>query len=235
MEIIGLFIVMTILILLSCAIGLFFALAVRVMTRKLQWRKPTLVAGLFPPATAAYLLACLVFSGIVSQFLGTPDLVFGDVVEPLPNGYELHALDKMPEAGTIQKSGNSLAAVGWVGELQASSFTVLGKYDYTYFPQAAGESGRNFFLFDTRSGSVKNFTTEAALAEAAHTQPHLVATSRFHGPKTLWQTVAISAMLFISFFPPTALAALLLWRLRRYLKGAEGTHVDDISPPTLTA
>jgi hypothetical protein len=47
MEIIGRFIAMTILMLLACGVALVFALGVYLITRKRQWKKPTLL-GYFP-------------------------------------------------------------------------------------------------------------------------------------------------------------------------------------------
>jgi hypothetical protein len=225
MEIIGRLITMTVLMLLACGMGLVCSLLVFALVRKRSWKKPTIVAGLFPPAVMAYLLACLILSGIVSIFVGTPDILFGDINESLPNGYHLHALDKMPVAGSIQKSGDSLAVVGWVGKLQTSGPLVLGKYDYTYFPRTTAEGDRNFFLFDTRSGAIENFATEAQLANAAHTSLHLISTPSFHGPKTAFQVISMDAMLLITFVPPAALTIWLIWRLRGFLKMAcESTH-----------
>ena len=223
MEIIGRLIAMTFLMLAACGTGLVLALAVYLLARNRLWRKPALIAALFPPVAAAYLLACLVISAGMSGFLGTPDLLFGDINESLTNGYQLHALSKMPEAGTIQRAGDSLAAVGWVGQIQTSGAMVLGKYDYTYFPQAPGETGRNYFLFDTHSGSLKSFATETALADAAHTEMHLTPISKFRGSRTLSQVLFTNAMLFIAFLPPTSLALWLLWRLRSLLTQQEPT------------
>ena len=218
MEIIGRFIAMTVLMLTACVIGLVCALGVFLLARKRPWKKPTVIAGLFPPSVMAYLLACVVVSGILSSFVGTPDLLFGDINESLPNGYRLHALDKMPEAGSIQKDSDSLASVAWVGELQTVGSTVLGKYDYTYFPKAKGEDDRNFFSFDTQAGRVQNFATQTELTSATGIVPHLTPTPYFHGSKTVLQLISMYALLFVAFVPPAAIALLLLWRLREFLK-----------------
>ncbi|MES2220279.1 MAG: hypothetical protein V4587_04855 [Acidobacteriota bacterium] len=207
------------LMLIACAIGLACALAVFLLVRKRSWKKPTMVAGLFPPSMMAYLLACVVVSGILSSFIGTPDLLFGDINESLPNGYRLHALDKMPEAGSIQKDSNSLASVAWVGDLQIVGSKILGKYDYTYFSKAKGEVDRNFFLFDTQTGKVQNFATETQLTSAMGIVPHLTPTPYFHGSKTALQVISTYALLFVAFVPPAAIALWLLWRLRECLKG----------------
>jgi hypothetical protein len=153
-----------------------------------------------------------------SSFVGTPDLLFGDINESLPNGYRLHALDKMPEAGSIQKGNDSLAYVAWVGELQTVGSTVLGKYDYTYFPKAKGEDDRNFFSFDTQAGKVQIFATQAELSVATGIVPHLTPTAYFHGSKTVLQRISTYALLFVAFLPPATVALWLLWRLRESLK-----------------
>jgi hypothetical protein len=218
MEIIGRFIAMTILMLIACVIGLGCALTVFLLLRKRSWKKPTTIAGLFPSSVMAYLLACVVLSSILSSFVGTPDLLFGDIDESLPNGYRLHALDKMPEAGSILRGSDSLAGVAWVCELQIVGSTVLGKYDYTYFPKVNGEDDRNFFVFDTQTGKVQNFATETQLASATGIVPHLAPTAYFHGSKTALQVISRYVLLFFAFVPPTAVALWLLWRLRKCLK-----------------
>ena len=91
-----------------------------------------------------YFLACLILSSALSSVLETPDLVFGDINEALPNGFTLEALDKMPEGGHIQKAGDNSIRVAWVASLQVKGPFVLGKYDYTYFHRTTEETGRDF-------------------------------------------------------------------------------------------
>ncbi|HEX3985451.1 MAG TPA: hypothetical protein VHX13_02480 [Acidobacteriaceae bacterium] len=97
----------------GCAGLVFLLLKMRGQPR----RKAALFAFLFPPVAMAFVLACLVLSSALSVFPGTPDLVFGDIHEKLPNGYTLDALDKMPECGVIQNTHNPSAEVAWVDTL----------------------------------------------------------------------------------------------------------------------
>jgi hypothetical protein len=95
MEIIGRLVMMFLLMAVARVVGSICALVVYLLLRwaKRQSIRACVVAGLFPPAAMGYMLGCLVLSSILSSFLGTPDLVFGDINEPLPNGFTLEALD----------------------------------------------------------------------------------------------------------------------------------------------
>src|ERR1700730_14122476 len=134
MEILGRLFMMILLMGLASGAGLICALIVFSVLRnfKISSRRATIVAALFPPAVTAYLLCFVIASTILSSFLGTPDLLFGDINEPLPNGFKLFALDKMPEDGLIKRDNDG--QVRWVSDLQTSGPFVLGKYDYKYFP-----------------------------------------------------------------------------------------------------
>jgi len=220
MEIIGRLLVMFLLMGAACAVGAVCALIVYLLLRraKRQSVRACVVAGLFPPAAMGYLLGCLVFSSILSSFLGTPDLVFGDINEPLPNGFTLEALDKMPEAGHIQKAGNSQFQVAWVGSAQVDGPLVLGKYDYTYFSKTDEDTGRDYFIFDTRTGEVRNFASENGLAAAAKTNIHLTLTPYYHAPRSPKQLISSALLLFIAVVPLVALSLLLVWKLRAFLR-----------------
>jgi hypothetical protein len=96
MEILGRLFMMTLLMRLASGAGLVCALIVFSVLRnfRISSRRATIVAALFPPAVTAYLLCFVIASSILSSFIGTPDLLFGDINEPLPNGFKLFALDK---------------------------------------------------------------------------------------------------------------------------------------------
>ena len=220
MEIIGRLVMMFLLMGMATAVGVVCALVVYLLLRKANRTsaRACIVAGLFPPTVMGYLLGCLVLSSVLSGLLGTPNLVFGDINEPLPNGFTLQALDKMPEAGHIQKAGDSLLQVAWVGAVQIDGPYVLGKYDYTYFPKTEQDTGRDFFMFDTRTGEIRNFASQTGLADSAKTDIHLTPTPYYHAPHSSKQLISSVVFLFITVVPPLAVALLLAWKFRVFLR-----------------
>ena len=220
MEILGRLFMMILLMGLASGAGLICALVVFGLLRhfKISSRRTTVIAALFPPAVMAYLLCFVIASSLLSSFTGTPDLLFGDINEPLPNGFKLWALDKMPEAGLIKRDDDSLRQVGWVSDLQISGPFVLGKYDYTYFPKTEDQGNRNFFLFDTRNGKAQDFATESDLSKVANVPVHLTPTQFFHAPKSLTSRVRDFVMFMIAFLPPIAIGLWLLWHFRKFIQ-----------------
>jgi hypothetical protein len=124
----------------------------------------------------------------------------------------------MPEAGHIQKAGTSVFQVAWVGSVQVDGPYVLGKYDYTYFPKTEQDTGRDFFILDTRTGEVRNFASETSLAASAKTNIHLTPTAYYHAPRSSKQLISGALFLFVAVIPPVALALLLIWKLRALLR-----------------
>ena len=230
MEIIGRFIVMSFLMAVASGIGLVCALLIYFLLRRhTAGRKgATIAAALFPPGVMAYLLCFVICSSILSSSLGTPDLLFGDIDEPLPNGFHLSALDKMPEDGVIEKkNGNSPTEVAWVSDLQVVGQLVAGKYGYTYLPRTAEESDRNFFLFDSRSGTTRDFATELELAKAVDTPLHLTPTEYFHAPRLASHRVLDGVLFLIALGPPIAVGLWLLGHLRRLLQSTSSPDAPD--------
>jgi hypothetical protein len=221
-EIIGRLFMMATLMSIACIVGVLCLLVVLLLLRlkKRQCRAALLIAALFPPVTTAYWLGCLIVSSLFSGLVGTPDLVFGDINERLPNGYRLTALDKMPEAGRIEKAGDSVAGIAWVRSLQVEGPYVFGNYDYTYFPRTPEDVGRDYFLFDTRSGLTTNFATEDQLASVVKKTPHLTATESFHAPKSAGQRILTAVFLFTTVVPPLVIGVWLLFRLIGLLRSS---------------
>jgi hypothetical protein len=169
----------------------------------------------------AYWLGCLVVSSVLSGVIGTPDLVFADIHEKLPNGYAIEALDKMPECGHIQKAGESSIQIAWVRSLQVEGPYVLGQYDYTYFPRTPEEVGRDYFLFDTRSGRIANFGTQDELENAAKVKIHLTPTESFRGPRSAVQNITTAMFVLITLVPPLVVGLWLVFRFVVLLRGRE--------------
>jgi len=227
MEILGRLLMMIVLMSAASLAGVACALLVYLILR--HRKRPSfrayLAAALYPPAVMAYLLACLILSSILSSFLGTPDLFFGDIRENLPNGYTLEALDKMPECGHIQKAGSSQFQVAWVGSVQVAGPYVLGQYDYTYFPKTADDTGRNYFLLDTRTGNLSNFATESTLAAAVSVNTHLIPTPNFQGLQTFRSHVANWLFSLLAVVPPLIAGIRLMRNLLVFLKSEQPTEL----------
>lgn len=223
MEIIGRLVIMAVLMSAACIAGALCFLTVCLLLRfkeKRGWGA-CLIAGLFPPATMAYWLGCLIVSSMLSGVIGTPDLLFGDIREALPNGYTLEALDKMPEAGSIVKAGDQRTGVAFVRSIQVKGPYVFGSYDYTYFPRTPEEIGKDYFLFDTRTGETTNFKTEDQLASAVKETIHLTPTEYFRGPKRAGQRLSTRVFAFLIVAPPLAIGFWLLSRLITLLRSPQ--------------
>jgi hypothetical protein len=80
---------------------------------------------------------------------------FGDINEPLPNGYFVHALGKMPDFASVSKGDPSQNDYGGlsecIGKLSVEGPIVIGQYSH---PLASFDPNPNepYFAFDTRDG-----------------------------------------------------------------------------------
>ncbi len=207
---------MFILMVLASAVGMICALVVYLLLRrrKRSWRRASLIAGLFPPAVMGYLLVCLIFSSAISGAVGTPDLFFGDINESLPNGFSLQALDRMPDAGHIQKRGEASIQLAWIGSVQVHDSFVLGKYDYTYFPKPQEKAKETSFCSIHVPAKPAILPQSSELATAAG---KLMSISHrllgYQGSRTLFQRIFSFLMLLIAFLPPLVAA---FWLIRKF-------------------
>jgi hypothetical protein len=132
------------------------------------------VAAALPPIFAVYMLACaIVFSVIIP---GEADRIFfGDVYEPLPNGYTLRALAKMPASGWIEANSARFreTASGPVGSIAVDGPFVYGGLS------PGPEHSKDYFGFDTRDGTTLNFDTIAELNRHAGHPVRLAETFSF--------------------------------------------------------
>ena len=227
MEIIGRLIAMVALMSVSCVGGIVCLLCVYFLLRLKKKKSPRayLVAAIFLPATMAFWLACLVASSMFSSLIQSPDLIFGDINEGLPNGYRLTALNKMPEAGCIETSDTSARAVYWVQSLQVEGPLIYGKYDYTNFPKTPKDAGKDYFLFDTRTGQTTDFSSEDQLANTAKRTIHLVPTESFRGSESTTQRIS-RTLLILALASPIGVGIWLLTRLMKLLRSAEPSLAD---------
>jgi hypothetical protein len=144
---------------LSLVLGAGFALAAWLLLRKRRGAILGIIAaGLLPPACATYVYVCEVVFPDTS--------LFGDINEPLPHGYTLKALGKMPEYGEVESVSSGYSGVssnleqleGWVGEVDLEGDMLFGKYSHG-FDGSVDKPKWCCFVLNTVSGQVRNFAT----------------------------------------------------------------------------
>jgi len=108
-------------------------------------------AALIPLVSAAYAWLCIaVLPG---------ESLFGDISQPLPNGYVLQALSKMPDFASISKADSPLSGYSGlsecIGKVAVYGPFVTGQYSHPFgsFNAAPNEP---FFIFDTRNGQLRD-------------------------------------------------------------------------------
>ncbi len=116
-----------------------------------------LAAAVIPIVSAAYFWLCIA--------LLPDESLFGDIDQPLPNGYALKALGKMPDFASIDNpktpySYNGLSEC--IGKLAVSGPLVVGQYSHRFGSFAPGSS-EPYFIFDTRDGKNVDVPTLAEL------------------------------------------------------------------------
>ena len=133
--------------------------------------------------------------------------LFGDIDEPLPNGYHVTALGKMPDYGNIEpyRNRNGITVpfpfVDRIGLHEQFVFGHLRAFDTE--PQPA----KPFFLFDTAHDTVSTFASQQALQNSLGRPAELIDLQLFRSPlaqrRHEWND-------FIAFGPPLAALALLI-------------------------
>jgi hypothetical protein len=118
----------------------------------------TAFAIALPPLCVVYLFVC--------GALLPHESLFGDISQPLPNGYYIRALGKMPDFAGIgwsaDISSNEISLTECIGSLAVYDSFVVGRYSHPYatFDPHPNEA---YFLFDTKTATHKDFPTLAAL------------------------------------------------------------------------
>jgi hypothetical protein len=157
-DLIGVGLATALLFLLAAVVSAVLAAATWLSVRKAR-RLPRysliLAAILIPFATAVHLWLCAA--------LLPGESLFGNVSEPLPNGYQLEALGKMPDFASISKSGSSFnEPAQYIGKLAVEGPLVVGQYSHP-FDASDPQPNEPFFLFDTRDGETTDFPTQKDL------------------------------------------------------------------------
>ena len=154
-ELIGLAFDTLILFTLAVVAGCVFTFMAWLIVRQRDCRRWRWMAGALslPIASAAYLWLCIA--------LLPGESLFGDFSENLPNGYVLAGLGKMPDFSYLEKEGKpywNQPTPNCIERLQVTGSLIIGQYGQrcrTTEPNAQSED--EFFIFDTKSGSLRNF------------------------------------------------------------------------------
>jgi hypothetical protein len=158
-EMIGLLIGTAILFVLSLIAGLIYAgIAFLILWKRPRGRIPLLVlAAAIPVCSTAYMWLC------VAVLPG--ESLFGDISQPLPNGYTLQALGKMPDFATIHQGDSNfgpLLVSQYIGRVNVEGPLIVGQYSHP-FDAFDGDGHEPFFTFDTRTAAHVDYPTQSAL------------------------------------------------------------------------
>ncbi|MGA3373697.1 MAG: hypothetical protein ABSC48_18265 [Terracidiphilus sp.] len=167
-EVIGLLFALTALGLASIVTGLFFGIvAWLVFWGRRRPRRLITVVALTPPASAAYLVVMAILLTLVVP--NQPDEFFGDFNEPLPHGYTLTGLGKMPDFAYFDSKvagRNQPQLLGGVRALDEDRDLIYGAYghlDNQAYTADEANIDHGYFVFDTSTGRVDNLKTSAEL------------------------------------------------------------------------
>jgi hypothetical protein len=209
-ELIGLAFATIFLFALSAVAGtVFIGVAWLIMRKKGSKTPSVLIAGAIPVLSAAYLWLC------VAILPG--ESLFGDISQPLPNGYSLEALGKMPDFATI-KQGNSLSnphgQSECIGSLAVYGPFVAGRYSHP-FGTFVSEPNEGYFILDTRDGQFADFKTIEELETRLDRKANLVTTTSFRSSEHSYERRQTLNKV-IMFTPPViATITYFLWLSRK--------------------
>lgn len=220
-EIIGLLIDIGLFLAIGAIFGVGFALLAWLLLRKRTFFKimPILGAGAIPMLSAIWFIICVIF--YASAFPGRSYTLFGDIAEPLPNGYYLMALGKMPDSASINH-GSDFSSGGIqlskdVGGIAVDGPLVVGAYSHP-FSEFTAVGNQGFFLFDTHDGTVHEYDTLPQIEKLLGHPIHIVRTEEFRSqePFYLRDLARERAVVFV---PPAAMMltylAFLVWLRQR--------------------
>jgi hypothetical protein len=181
-EIIGLMFVTLAVFAISGLIGLIYGLLAWMILRKGGRRAPKaslVFSFLLPPFCAVYLC---VFSLVWSISVpAAHESVFGDISEPLPNGYTLVGLAKMPDYAYVgaPDSDNRAGTPSDIGRIAVEGPLVYASISRSFGEPEKPNDGRGFYVFDTRSGKGTRFDTLDQMQAAAGHKISLAPTMEF--------------------------------------------------------
>ncbi len=188
-EIIGLLIDIAVFLAVGAILGAAFAFVAWLLIPKRTLFKlvPILGAAAVPVLSAIWIIVGVLFFAVA--FPGRSYTLFGDIVEPLPNGYYLMALGKMPDFAQINHSSDissgSIPLSKCVGGIAVEGPLVVGAYSHP-FSQFTAEGNQGFFLFDTRSGAVRDYETLHKIETSLGHPVAIVRVDEFHSQQPFY-------------------------------------------------
>jgi hypothetical protein len=181
-----------------------------------------------------YIILCSIcFTLFVS---GQPGML-GDFNESIPHGYFLTGLNKMPEFAYFESTPPMMRQpplLGGVRRLELDGEVVYGAYGHIDGDGSFDERDKDhgYFIFDTRTGAVKNVDTIEQLDAAAGHPVYLVESQFFRSqePYQIWLRRIEHC---IYFGPPILVFLYCLYRLVRFrIRGGEDLRRNPDGPGT---
>jgi hypothetical protein len=216
-EMLGLLFDICVFVAIGSILGVVYALLAWFLVRNIPSFKLFAVAGAgaIPILSSIWIVACVIVCAFA--FPGKSYTLFGDIEEPLPNGYYLMALGKMPDFASIHYGSDlSIGAISLskcVGGIAVDGPLVAGSYSHS-FSEFTAVGNQGYFLFDSRSGAIREYTSLPQMETALGHPLHIIPTQDFHSrePFYLRDLVREQGLLFI---PPVgailAYSIFLLW------------------------
>jgi hypothetical protein len=176
--------------------------------RQAPRKRLALFALAIPMAAAAYFWLCtLVLPG---------ESLFGDISEPLPNGWVVEALGKMPDFADIKAPQSPLRdphLTECVGKIAVDGDLVVGQYSHP-FGTFSANANEPYFIFDTKHATTIAFPTWIELQNKLGHPITLTEVQFFQSPLAATHRKVVRA---IEFTPPIAALLILIafiWRYR---------------------
>lgn len=158
-ELIGLVFATGLLFVVATAVSAVLVSVIWFLLRSIGKREKYLLvlAAIIPLASAAYFWLCIaILPG---------ESLFGDINQPLPNGYSLTALGKMPDFASIANPDLPYRRTGLsqcIGTIAVDGPFVVGQYSHP-FGSFESNTTELFFEFDTRASVTTEFSSQAEL------------------------------------------------------------------------
>jgi hypothetical protein len=178
-EMIGLVVGTIVLLFISSLAGIVYALIAWFILRRRHARTPRLLLLFAAALPSLCMIYMLLFSVCWTTFVDAAhESVFGDISEPLPNGYTLSGLAKMSEYSHIDPPQSRM----WmnhtpddVGLLCEEGPLLFGAVSQSFGSATPLKPPLRYFKLDTGSGQVSVFDSftdlEAAAGHPLHLQP----------------------------------------------------------------
>jgi hypothetical protein len=193
---------------LVCSVVLAVVTWLLVRKQKTAPRKRLVIFALgIPIAAAAYFWLC---AAILPG-----ESLFGDISEPLPNGWVVEALGKMPDFADIKDPKSPMRdshMTEYVGKLAVEGELVVGQYSHPYDAFTPNPI-EPYFIFDTKHGTTTEFQTWSALQAALGHPIALTEIQYFQSPLAANRRKIVRS---IEFSPPIVGLLILIAFISRY-------------------